>query len=83
MTENNLQQLISKIHFTYIFKKKKKKNHLKNHLKNTFHLYIYIYIKYTAILSTDKKAKTIPLKVFKTKNFKNLQQETAKGTLNP
>ena len=33
------------------------------------------------LLSTDKKAKTVSLKVFKIMNFKNLQQETTKGTL--
>ena len=35
------------------------------------------------LLLTDKKAKTISLKVFKITDFKNLQQETAKGTLRP
>ena len=35
------------------------------------------------LISTDKKVKTISLKVFKIRNFKNLQQETTKGTLRP
>ena len=35
------------------------------------------------LLSNDKKAKTISLKIFKKEDFKNLQQETAKGTLGP
>ena len=35
------------------------------------------------LLLTDKKAKTISLKVFKITDFKNLQLETAKGTLRP
>ena len=35
------------------------------------------------LISTDKKVKTISLKVFKITNFKNLQQETTKGTLRP
>ena len=33
------------------------------------------------LLSTDKKAKTISLKVFKITDFKNLQQETTNYTL--
>ena len=33
--------------------------------------------------STDKKAKTVSLKVFKVMDFKNFQQETKKGTLRP
>ena len=32
---------------------------------------------------TDRKAKTISLKVFKITKFKNLHQETTKGTLRP
>ena len=35
------------------------------------------------LLSTDKKANTISLKVFKISDFKNLQQETKKGTPRP
>ena len=35
------------------------------------------------LLSNDKKAKMISLKIFKKVDFKNLQQETAKGTLRP
>ena len=35
------------------------------------------------LLSTDKKPKTISLKVFKITDFKSFQQETAKGTLRP
>ena len=35
------------------------------------------------IFTTDKKAKTISLKVFKRMDFKNWQQETTKGTLRP
>ena len=35
------------------------------------------------LLSTDKKAKTISLKLFKIAEFKNLHQEITKGTLRP
>ena len=35
------------------------------------------------LLSNDKKAKTISLKIFIKVDFKNLQKETAKGTLRP
>ena len=33
------------------------------------------------LLSTDKKTETVSLKIFKIIDFKNLQQETTKGTL--
>ena len=34
-----------------------------------------------ALLATEKKAKTLSLKVFEIMDFKNLQQETTKSTL--
>ena len=37
---------------------------------------MYIYVKYIFFISTDKNVKTI----FKIMDFKNLQQETTKGT---
>ena len=44
--------------------------------------FIFIYSIFV-LLSTDKKAKTISLKVFKKIDFKNLRQDTIKGTLKP
>ena len=49
-------------------------------LKINFKIQIYIInYSYFALLSIDKKAKTISLKVFKKMNLKILQQETTKG----
>ena len=51
--------------------------------KSTFSVKFIFTYGIFVLLSTHKKAKTISWKLFKTMDFKNLQQETTKGTLRP
>ena len=44
---------------------------------------MYIYVKYILLHSTNKKAETTSLEVFKIMDLEKLQQETTKGTLRP
>ena len=50
-------------------------------LKNNFPLKFIFTQSIYVLLSTDKKAKAMSLKVLKIMDFKNLQQETTKGTM--